>query len=83
MPELDINAREQLRSDQFAYVDSRGEKHLPIHGEEHVRNAIARYGMTDFESKAAQERARRRILRAAEEHGIETAEDSDVQQPVS
>ncbi len=45
--------RERIRKAQFAYVDSRGGQHLPIHDEAHVRNAISRFSQTDFESKAA------------------------------
>ncbi len=82
MPELNAQARERLRSTQFAYVDSNGEEHLPLNDESHVRNAIARFNQTDFESKAAKERARRKILRAADEHGIDVAEDSNVRHPV-
>src|SRR5436853_526948 len=33
MPELTTKAREKLRSSQFAYVDSDGGEHLPIHDE--------------------------------------------------
>ncbi len=82
MSELDARDREKLDRDQFAYVDSGGGEHLPIHDESHVRNAIARYNQTDFETKAAKERARRKILSAAERYGIEVDEDDDVQQPV-
>ena len=46
-----------------------------------MRNAIARFNQTDFESEAAKERARRKILDAAEKHGIEVAEDSNIQRP--
>ncbi|HEX7171751.1 MAG TPA: DUF6582 domain-containing protein [Candidatus Limnocylindria bacterium] len=74
--------RDELRKNQFAYVDSDGGEHLPIQDESHVRNAIARFNQTDFESKAAKERAREKILRAAERHGIEVDEDSNVKQPV-
>lgn len=80
MSELSSEERDRLRKDQFAYVDSDGGEHLPIHDESHVRNAIARYSQTDFESKAAQERARTAILRAADRHGIDVAEDSNVRQ---
>ena len=59
-------------------MDREGEGHLPIHDESHVRNAISRFDQTDFESKAARERARKRILEAAREHGIEVGEDSHV-----
>ncbi len=80
MAELDAKDRERLRGDQFAYVDSDGGEHLPIHDESHVRNAVARFNQTDFESKAARERARKKILAAAERHGIEVDEDSNVRQ---
>ena len=81
MAELDAKDRDRVRSTQFAYVDSKGGEHLPIHDESHVRNAIARFNQTDFESKAAKERARRKILNAAEEHGIEVDEDSNIRRP--
>jgi hypothetical protein len=82
MGELDSKGRDQLRRSQFAYVDSEGGEHLPINDESHVRNAIARFNQTDFESKTAKEEARRKILRAADRHGIEIDEDSNVKQPV-
>ena len=80
MAELDAKDRDRLRSTQFAYVDSKGGEHLPIHDESHVRNAIARFDQTDFESEAAKERARRKILNAAEKHGIDVDEDSIIRQ---
>lgn len=82
MSELSTKEREDLRKDQFAYVDREGGEHLPIHDESHVRNAIARFNQTHFESKAAKEEARKKILRAAERFGIEVDEDSDVRKPV-
>ena len=66
---------------QFAYVDKDGGEHLPIHDASHVRNAMARFNQTDFESKTAKEEARKKILRAAERHGIEVDEDSNVAKP--
>jgi hypothetical protein len=48
-----------------------------------VRNAIARFNQTEFESKAAKERARRKILSAAEMHGIEVDKDSNIHRPSS
>ena len=83
MSELDAEDREDLRKDQFAYVDRDGGEHLPIHDESHVRNALSRFNQTDFESDAAKERARKKILSAAARHGIEVDEDSNVRQPVS
>ena len=82
MAELDSEDRDELRKDQFAYVDDDGGEHLPINDESHVRNAIARFNQTDFQSKTAKEEARRKILRAAERYGIEVDEDANVKQPV-
>ena len=70
--------RDKLRSNQFAYVDSKGEEHLPINDESHIRNAMARWNQTDFESKTAKDEARRKILAAARRHGIEIDDDSKI-----
>jgi hypothetical protein len=82
MATLTERARDRLRSDQFAYVDRDGGEHLPIHDESHVRNAIARFNQTEFESAAARERARKKILSAARRHDIEVDDDSNVAKPV-
>ena len=82
MATLDAEDRDDLRSNQFAYVDKEGGEHLPINDESHVRNAIARFNQTDFESRAAKERARKKILSAAKRHGIDVDEDSNVAKPV-
>jgi hypothetical protein len=81
MAELDAQDRDELRSNQFAYVDSKGGEHLPVNDESHTRNAIARFNQTDFESQAAKERARKKILKAAERFGIDVADDSNVSRP--
>jgi hypothetical protein len=78
MAELDAEDRDDLRKDQFAYVDSKGGEHLPINDESHIRNAMARWNQTDFESKTAREEARRKILAAARRHGIEIEDDSKI-----
>jgi hypothetical protein len=75
MAELTEQKRDQLRSTQFAYVDRDGGEHLPIHDAAHVRNALARFNQTHFESKTAKERARRKILRAAKRFGVEVDRD--------
>ena len=80
MAELDAKDRDRLRSTQLAYVDSKGGEHLTIQDESHVRNAIARFNQTDFESTAAKQRARRKILNAAKKHGIDVDEDSIIRQ---
>ena len=81
MATLTAKGRDKLRSNQFAYVDRKGGEHLPIHDEEHIRNAMARFNQTDFESAAAKERARRKIVGAAKRHGIEVSDDSNVAKP--
>lgn len=78
MAELDAEDRDDLRKDQFAYVDSKGGEHLPINDESHIRNAMARWNQTDFESKTAKDEARRKILAAAERHGIEIDDESKI-----
>lgn len=82
MPELDTADRDKLRKSQFAYVDKEGEGHLPLNDESHVRNAMARFNQTRFESQAAKERARRKIVSAARRHGIDVSEDDKVAKPV-
>ena len=83
MAELDTKARDRLRSSQFAYVDSKGGEHLPINDDEHIRNAMARFNQTAFESQTAKEKARRKIVAAAKKHDIEVSDDSNVAKPVT
>jgi class 3 adenylate cyclase len=70
MPDLTPAQRARLPNNAFAYIDSRGRRRLPIHDEAHVRNALARFGRTNFEDEAARDAARRRLLRAARRFGI-------------
>ena len=81
MATLTERKRDSLRSSQFAYVDREGGEHLPIHDESHIRNAIARFNQTEFESKAAKERARKKIVSAAKRFDVEVADDSNVAKP--
>jgi hypothetical protein len=81
MAELDEKDRDRLRKSQYAYVDSEGEGHLPLNDAAHVRNAIARFNQTAFESVAAKDRARKKILAAAKRHGIDVAPDDNVAKP--
>jgi hypothetical protein len=78
MAELTTAQRDRLHDASFAYIDRDGERHLPIHDADHVRNAIARFGQTDFESTSARRRAATRILSAANRLGIEVADDDEV-----
>jgi hypothetical protein len=73
-----VRQRKNVPKRQFAYVDKRGEGHLPIHDESHVRNAIARFNQTEFPSKIAKEAARRKIRAAARRHGIEVSPDDAI-----
>src|SRR5438128_4404846 len=81
MAELDTEDREKLDKRTFAYVDKNGEGHLPINDESHIRNAMARWNQTEFETAAAKERARKKIVSAAKRHGIEVEDDSKVAKP--
>jgi hypothetical protein len=82
MAQLDAEDREKLSDSEFAYVDREGEGHLPINDEAHVRNAIARFNQTEFESDSAKESARKKILSAARRYDIEVDEDDNVAKPV-
>jgi class 3 adenylate cyclase len=70
MARLSAKERAQLPDRAFAYIDSRGQRRLPIHDAAHVRNALARFSQVAFEDDAARDRARDRLLRAAKKHGI-------------
>ena len=78
MAQLTETGRKHIARKNFAYVDEEGGEHLPIHDADHVRNAIARFNQTAFESIEAKERARRKILTAAKRHGILVAEEAAV-----
>jgi len=81
MAQLDTAHRDRIKKSNFAFVDSEGEGHLPIHDESHVRNALARFNQTEFESAAEKERARKKILAAAKKHGVEVSDDANVSKP--
>ncbi|HUO46482.1 MAG TPA: adenylate/guanylate cyclase domain-containing protein [Acidimicrobiia bacterium] len=70
MSKLEAGKRARLPDSAFAYVDSRGQRRLPINDEPHVRNALARFNQVAFESDEARERARLRLLKAAKKYGI-------------
>jgi uncharacterized membrane protein len=76
--QLTETGRKHIARKNFAYVDKGGGEHLPIHDEEHVRNAIARFNQTKFESVEAKEKARRKVLAAAKRYGIEIAKDDKI-----
>ena len=70
MAPLSNKARAALPKSAFAWIDSAGRRRLPIHDEAHVRNALARFSRTPFESVEAREQARKRLLQAAKKHAI-------------
>jgi class 3 adenylate cyclase len=70
MPPLGARERAQLPDSAFAYIDSKGQRRLPINDASHVRNALARFGQVAFEDEEARDRARTRLLRAAQKHGV-------------
>ena len=70
MATLDAKKRASLPNSAFAYVDSKGNRRLPIHDEAHVRNALSRFNQVKYESPEAREKAFRRLLKAAAEYGI-------------
>jgi glutamyl/glutaminyl-tRNA synthetase len=83
MADLKEKQRKAMPKSVFAYVDSRGEGHLPLNDESHVRNAMARWNQTEFSSASAKETARRKIRAAARKHGIEVSEDDKIAHPAS
>ena len=70
MPPLGAKERAQLPDRAFAYIDSRGQRRLPIHDAAHIRNALARFSQVAFEDEGARDRARMRLLTASVKHGV-------------
>ena len=70
MARLKPTRRARLPDRAFAYIDGRGRRRLPIHDKAHVRNALARFSQVRFESDAARQRARTRLLNAAKRFRI-------------
>jgi hypothetical protein len=81
MAELDQKDRDDLSDSDFAYIDRDGGRHLPIHDAAHVRNAMARWSQTDFQSEHAKDEARRKIVAAAKRHDIAIDEDDRIASP--
>jgi class 3 adenylate cyclase len=70
MARLKPTRRARLPDGAFAYIDARGRRRLPIHDKAHVRNALARFNQVKFESDAARQRTRTRLLNAAKKFRI-------------
>ena len=73
MSRLTSGERKELPDRDFAYVDRNGGRHLPIENAEHVRDAISRWPLTEFDSHEGKEEARKRILEAAKKFGVNVA----------
>jgi hypothetical protein len=78
MATLDTAHRDRLHDQSFAWIDKKGERHLPINDEAHVRSAISRFNQTDFDEPGAKAAAARKIVAAARKHGIEVDDTDDV-----
>jgi len=70
MANLSAKKRAELPDSAFAYIDSRGNRRLPINDEAHVRNALSRFNQVAFESETARDVARTRLLKAAKKYRI-------------
>ena len=81
MAELRAKQRTSMNKDVFAYVDKGGTGHLPLNDESHIRNAMARWNQTKFESPAKKEAARRKIVAAARKHEIDLSDTDKVRRP--
>lgn len=77
---LPYKDRKTMPKGEFAYVDSKGEKHLPIHDGAHAKNAMARWNQTQFESPEKKAAAARKILAAARRFGVEIDPSSGIAQ---
>ena len=78
MTTLDTEDRNRLKDSSFAWIDDKGERHLPINDEAHVRNAIARFNQTEFDEPGAKSAAARKILAAAKQYNIDVDKSDDV-----
>jgi hypothetical protein len=81
MAELRPKQRKSMNKDVFAYVDEKGTGHLPLGDATHVRNAVARWNQTKFETAAKKEAARKKIVAAARKHKIELSPSDKVAKP--
>ena len=59
MAQLTETGRKHIAPKNFAYIDKEGGEHLPIHDEEHVRNAIARFDYRKLQWAEEAEQARK------------------------
>ncbi len=68
--------KRKLPDSDFAYIDSDGGRHLPMHDEAHVRAALSRFNQTQFESPTARAAARRKLMARAKKLGVDVSDKS-------
>jgi hypothetical protein len=70
MTRLTTEQRHEIPDREFACIQKDGKRLLPIENAEHVRDALARWPVTEFESEQCKEEARKKILAAARKFGV-------------
>lgn len=75
---LRAKERNALPDSDFAYIDSKGGRHLPINDPAHVRAALARFNQTHFENPEARRMAARKIKARARRFGITLSSKDNV-----
>jgi hypothetical protein len=78
MPEMSTKKRNDLKDADFAQVDADGDRHLPINDKSHVRNAVSRFGQTDFDRASDKASAAKKVMSAAKKQGVEVGDDTEV-----
>ncbi len=78
MAKLSSKQRDKLPDDEFAYIADDGERKLPVNDAGHVRSAASYFSKTDFQSGDAKRKAAKKVLAAADEHGVELADTRTV-----
>jgi hypothetical protein len=73
---LSAKERENLDDSDFAYIDSSGDRHLPINDAAHVKAALARFDQTEFESDSAKAAAKKRIMAAAKKFDVDASDNA-------
>lgn len=72
--------RHSLNDSDFAYIDSKGGRHLPVNDAGHVRSALGRFNQQHFESDEAKRRAARKVVAAAKRFGVPVSDSDTVAQ---
>jgi hypothetical protein len=67
-----------LSASDYAYVDSKGGKHLRIDDADHVHAAMGRFKSTHFEDAAAKSKAAHKLLAAAKRFGMDISDDNSL-----